>query len=540
MKGKKILIAVLGCSVVLNSIIFASSNTGDVILNKSKVISKELLNKANEGNDIQLGDLSATYIKGLNQEEDYILVEGKESGYVVLDNDTMEIIEFSDLESSPYQEYSKNEAYYAGPMQYYTDEKNGMRNLESDKVISKENANEIGMKIKEKINNNRDKRKNKTHTKQEKESNLDKKDPGATGSSVIDADAYTYLTRKYIDYYRYFIGNEEHGNNVDDTCCSVAAQLLLAYNNWLCDGTLIPAIPKAGEVFLPLEWDEYEKDPYSKVRIATTSSDERNDDVISFYERIKSYINPFARSADEVEAGEPESIFNGGATMLGTYNGIQQYLNNYAPLTKSLISMDYRMDLSTNPTGDIERLKEEIDSNRPAIGGLTTYRLESNGEYSTGGHAVVVYGYQTILFNDEEIEGFVVHYGHKNRNRTNVWVNSSWFDGYVTFKTLHTHNDVEIDAKNHIYKCMNCTRTRQSVTHNYKPFKPLENVSTLKYNTYHIAMCECGATRENLHVFSYRAIDNVWHIKKCACGYEIQDRHFNKVGNSCWHCGYNS
>lgn len=510
----------------------------DEKLEQAEKITQKIFNankKENQGGEYY----SAQYLKGEEDAEEYILVRSLAKGYMIFTSEDLTLIEYSDTCDSPYQGVEEDDAYYGGPANYYYATNGKIKNLQTNKTLNKEEFNKIAKKTKAKIKE-RKKNNGGEEKENEKQTQDTSVDPGPTGIEKIDANNYEVLSRKYIPNFRFFLNGLEHGKNIDGTCTSVATQILLAYNHWANDGRLIPANPKDGEVFLSDERIGKENDPYSKEWRETTSSDKRTDGVTSFYERIKQSINPYARSEGEKEDGVPEHEYNNGATIQKAYNFIQTYLSEYA---REVVILGEGVDTSVDDlygvheASDVIALKNEVDDGYPAMASIDYYQKNKDtGEIEQSGHAIVVYGYQTIVYNGDNLDGVVAHMGWGD-GASNRWVNADWVKGYLTFRPRHIHSDIEIDTSKHIYKCTTCTRTRQSLTHNYKPLKALE-MNSPRYDTHHISRCECGKTSEDFHYFTYQAIDDVWHTKKCVCGYEGQDVHFNKTGNGCWDCGY--
>ena len=271
----------------------------------------------------------SSYLKGADGENDYILTQCATGGYAIFEKDSMEIIEYSDKENSPYKNIIVEDNYYAGPFAYFTKKGEGLENIKTGEFIEKEKTIKIAKQLKNKISEDRNIRTEKfDKIKNSKDIidnsfSLELKSPGPTETRIIDADNYTVKSKKYISNYQYFLGNHGHGENFDGTCVSVAVQLLLGYNNWAKDGRLIPRITNnPQEKFWDSNWTESSRlQPYSDIMRSTNSSDEKYDNEISFYEKLKEYINPYARSADEKDK-EKHSL-NNGATLSQASAGIR-------------------------------------------------------------------------------------------------------------------------------------------------------------------------------------------------------------------------
>ncbi len=557
-KNKKVISVILSLTIVA-AIPFSLgySKPTDVYLLNAEEITRKIFteNSKNNTNNERIFNLSANYLNGLNGENDYILVECDVGGYAIFEKESMELIEYNDLENSPYKSIAHGVCYYAGPMNYFVENNSEIKNTVSNKVINKKEKDHIAQKVKEKIHNNREKRKEKQKRQDIKAIESDDKayfsiDPGPTGVDIIDADDYQVTARGYADGYQFFIDNSFHGENIDGTCTSVAVQLLLAYNNWYNDGRIIPLSPSqilGGECFLEVDFLTNENEPYNKTRHKTTSSDNKGDSVISFYEVLKKFINPYARSADEIEQNMLENPLNSGATMYDAKNGIEAYLGRYASQTYTSINMTIQNKETIGAEVFYDNIVWEIQNGYPLLGGIRVYSSDDEGNITFDEHSIIIYGYQTIKFSGQSLGGFIAHFGWKDsmRNFTHCWFNADWVDDYLMLETSHQHMDDYVDDENHILKCSICNRTTTTYLHNYHVHEQrsvtveTENgADTILDGVFHDSYCACGYIGKTNHSFMYLQSDTYFHRKQCRdCSYAIQEAHIWKAAGYCIPCG---
>ncbi|MBQ3505970.1 MAG: hypothetical protein IJA89_04265 [Clostridia bacterium] len=562
MKKKRFVSMFLVGSVLCSCMAFSSVVKIDEMLTTATEITRKIFT-ANAEDNSTIGYISSSYLQGMDSQEDYILSQCATGGYAIYEAESMELIEYSDSEFSPYMEFAETDRYYAGPVNYFVEDGDNLKNVHTKQRMSKKHGEKIAKEFKEKTKKDREKRKQK---KEQKEKSKDKNsieenatgeaieiqsdamiDPGPTGIQKWDADQYIVKSRTYIDEPHFFIGNHGHGYNFDGTCASVAAQLLLAYNNWAKDGRLIPTqTSNSAEQFLhPDRTENSRLAPYSDIMRGTNSSDISNDGIISLYEKLKEYINPYARSYNEKDtvAEHPD---NDGANLYNTEAGIIRFINMYS----SLMSYDWLIDCAYDEENAAEVLKNEIDENRAAIASIDCY-IEKDEQVVVEGHQVVVYGYQTIKYKEENINGFIAHFGwnaeseveNQDKN-TNIWFNSSWLNGYLTLEMNHSHAKTVIENTNeHVLECKNCNATFISSTHLIHAIRDLENGDIgydRYYDDYHMASCKCGYEFMNVHLFKYEVDEKKYtqHIISCECGYKSVGSHYIKRGESCFFCGY--
>ena len=151
---------------------------------------------------------SCEYLRSMDNSLKYVYVDFEEEGYVIYDKNTMEMLEYSPAGDGPYNDVMGNK-YYDGPMNYYVAEEDGFLNPINNLDIDAKTSN------------------------------------SPNGAPEIDTSLPNQAvppatnSEGYIPNAQYFINNPTYGFNEHGTCGSVAAQLLLEYNNYFVDRNLI-------------------------------------------------------------------------------------------------------------------------------------------------------------------------------------------------------------------------------------------------------------------------------------------------------------
>ncbi len=415
---------------------------------------------------------SCEYLYGLDEEPDYIYVDLLDQGYVIYHEDTMDILEYSLNGDSPYENI-KEKKYYAGPTSYfikdgeeYVDLSNGMY-----AAIVESCARYASKKG---CTNSSNEESNIKSAKLDTKNLIPATPPGATAGG-------------YIPNAQYFINNPTHGANEHGTCGSVAAQLLLSYNNYNVDRRIIAPEYLNGDwentlgnndVFDPMNYKNPSLNPNACFYPDTTSSEVLGSNV-PYYKHIIANLEPTALSCVDTvttisvdastgittitvekkypdgtvehisttpkptESGEfnsKETEHSHGGSMGGAVvNGISNVLKSRINENEFEIKHDSRLLNSI----DSEPIKAEIDAGRPLIIGMSEILGGSN-------HWVVGYGYQDYTYPTghpnagETYSGYVVHFGWSNKQ--NVWINESWCNEYISLRLTHEH-DLSIDTK---------------------------------------------------------------------------------------------
>ncbi len=548
----------LGLCVLLSlyTIILGSSAFVDTTLEKATEITRALFNVGKTEEELYPAYISSSYLKGLDGEEDYILSQGEAGGYAIYEKESMELIEYS-IDGEAYASIDKEDRYYGGPVNHFTEENNQIKNINSKDKLTKKQAKEVAKQLKQKLKEDRQRRKElKKAEKQGAKIDTGAKS-GQEAAVFIDADEYIFTNRKYIDKWQFFWNNQQHGVNVDGTCTTIATQLLLAYNNWANDGRLIPKnVPDSSIRFFEKDTytDKEKEQPYSDLMRATNSSDDREDSELSFYEVLRDYINPYALSKNEYDMGLTSNPLNNGAGMGVAESGILRFFKNYNPDMSSLVEVCQFSDGSkTNQAYCVDVLKNAIDSNIPAIACIEYYESSSQG-LQTARHSVVVYGYQTVKINGVHLNGFIANFGWNkdgDGNKTNIWFSDSWVYGFLYIMlTNHNHQDQEINENNHVLQCETCGRITTTEQHNFNSGEgiPIKFSDSTYDKNYHYEKCSCGQYAKLCHApFTYNS-KNVggWgihgvHCPKCSpCDTLFYEEHWYKYGNQCVLCNYNN
>ena len=116
-KTKRILATTLCGILTVSSTVFLNSTAEvDEDLERAKELAKSIFVQVEE--DQEQPYYYADYIKGLDGEEDYIIVgRHNASGYAVFERSEMELVEYSETGEMPIK--NTNASYYAGPANYY-------------------------------------------------------------------------------------------------------------------------------------------------------------------------------------------------------------------------------------------------------------------------------------------------------------------------------------------------------------------------------------------------------------------------------------
>lgn len=501
------------------------------------------IEEQNKGSTIaKRGYLDASFLKGADGNEDFIIVECESGGYAIYERETMELIEYSNSDKSPYTSITKSNRRYLGPANYYKKNNDNIENINTKHTIKNEHTYEITKDFKSKIKNNRGKRVEKSKEANNRALEISRSynaksvNPGPTGKDPHNANSYEIFVSRNISESWFFVDNSNHGDNRDGTCVSVSIQLLLAYNNWTVDGRIIPLeTGKDDVIFLPEGWENLER--YDKNKKKTTSEDSKTDLSTTFYEVIKGYINPYARTPDEMST-KPEHFLNNGASNADAANGIISYLEEYTTVESSEYNISYD---SCDSDACYNVLVGEINNDRPVNASVYSFYSDGAGGYYTVGHSIVVYGFQTIVFNGDYLKGFIAHFGWQGYS--NVWFNSDWVKGYLTLNFTHEHifNDTINDELKHIDTCITCGIKAVQTQHVY-------DIVTKRTDIYeknvHDRSCVCGNSYTERHIYIHYTYENASsagnstsHRKTCVCGYSTTEAHNFKI-NSCRDCGY--
>ena len=229
------------------------------------------------------------------------------------------------------------------------------------------------------------------------------------------------LDAKYIENAKYFITPNEYpryGNNTDGTCVTVAAQLLLSYNNYYNDRRIIDNIYLFGdEINNPEDNPNYCQNP-EKITSETIGSTQDFHDMLLHDYNIVSYY------AD-------------------AKIGLENYLRDR--------NVTGKVNMYSNSSGSLDSnvVFTELDMGRPVIVG-TKSQLAGVTDFN---HAMVAYGYESFAAysnsGDNTIyTGYIVNFGwdpYGRGNRVQVWTNQAWFNVAVSMEINHIHEYTTIN-----------------------------------------------------------------------------------------------
>ena len=168
---------------------------------------------------------------------------GESNGYAIFAKDDLQLIEYSPYGSSPFSEINKAKIRYAGPANYYVEEGSSVKNLNTNDVISNEKLVDVASVVR-----------NKTKIKVEQVKDLDVNFDSPSIEAVSDSgllsagvggegykyfNEYPIVNQKLISDYEYFLNGVDYALNNNNSCVTVATQILLGYNNWSKYGKLI-------------------------------------------------------------------------------------------------------------------------------------------------------------------------------------------------------------------------------------------------------------------------------------------------------------
>lgn len=450
--------------------------------------------------------VSAYDIKGLDESEDYILVTAtKGDGYAIYSKDNLELLEFSPYAISPYSGVDKDKAYYGGPMNYIEKTNGVLKNIDTGEIVTAEKANDLMISLKGVELNIKQER----IDEKQKEELIFQTDESAasiqsaTVGDIIEKDQMTNVSsQKLITDYRYFTLNPYHHNNNDPnhgTCMPVAMQLLMGYCNWSQDGRIIKeksflsGRDKSNNVTLD--------DPYSYDSISTTEA---------FFSRIHEFVG--------------EHIL--GDLHIYAVSAFNKYLKEYVETSVAgQISYWYNYQ-------DVNSLINHINQGRPV---MASFRM-GVANY----HMIVVYGYQTIVIEGVDQQGYIGHFGWSS-NKNYAWLNKAFFNGYVYFYSTHIHSDEMFNSDEHIVRCSECNRIKYNNQHmfgyRYEKIEYEQIKDTDQFD--HRIYCRCGEYLIRSHNLRYVQSDAQNHRAICSpCGYSAARSHFYKNGRQCFYCYY--
>lgn len=444
---------------------------------------------------------SSEYLYGFNDSPDYIYVDFEGYGYAVYFGNTMELMEYAPTGSLPYSD-NITQKYYAGPSNYFSRKGEQFINtLTGENLhLSRADAASYSRQISEVFLQNSVSRQDyllEVESPMNADGEIERRFPSNTNPDIdtgalITADPPGTAGTTYIPNAQYFTPtNPTHGFNEHGTCGSVAAQLLLSYNNFYNDRRIIAPehlnggwnnSTGNGNMHDPANYATHANnpnvciDPMSVTRQTTGTNDD-------FYNHVITAIEPGAfncvctnttvtitsgtatvtvtvtrpdgtttlttttRPANPGETNSSNTTHtHNGSSTTAVRNGLRNILGQRLATNQFTVNSDEKgwffgwSPISSTP------IKNEINAGRPVIIGMSSNLGGSD-------HWVVGYGYQNYTYptghanEGQTYSGYVVHFGWTGRIRT--WINESWCNAYITMQINHTHNH-NIDTGNNI------------------------------------------------------------------------------------------
>lgn len=367
------------------------------------------------------------YLKSLDEAQNYVYVVFKESGYAIFDRETKEMLEYSQSKLLPY-DFGNDDKYYAGPSNYYT-------------------------KFNEQYFFN--------INKYEDDFNYLKSPPVYDKDNLISANPPGAINTTYISNVKYFTEiNPIHGVNIHGTCGSVAAQLLLSYNNYYNDRRIISSrylnggwkeennngdVNDLNNYATPYYDPNFCLDPRTLTSYIAGSNDE-------FYNYVINCVEPGAMNCCSGKDSENEHSHKGSSLDM-VKRGLQKILNEKIPNNYNINGEERLYSIGS------EKIKAEIDSGRPLIIGMKK-RLGGIDHWAVG------YGYQDYTYPEDSSKegetyfGYIVNLGWGS-NASNVWINEKWCNSYISLRTNHIHDynidtGVNLSDAQRVLKCEEC------------------------------------------------------------------------------------
>ncbi|MCM1260843.1 MAG: leucine-rich repeat domain-containing protein, partial [Prevotella sp.] len=426
-------------------------------ISNNKVGASEVKNyKVNIENFQNIDDLG--YLYNLDGSPDYIYVDFiDQTGYAIFSEETLEILEYTNTGSFPYDSISEQK-YYGGPYKYFVKINNSFKNILTNEEFSfstdyieqvssfsrslfnttkKTNLEIDGSTAKEKISSNY-------------AINICNYETTNTVSSPssppLDENNWIRPTggATYIDNVEYFMTPYQaprHGSNNGTSCTTVAIQLLLSYNNYYNDRRIIAPEHLFGD------WNNGSSNIFDRSNYTTPDN---NPNVCG---------NPNTIVSEIIGSNQAFHDFLFSQQITGFLTDAQEGLKDY--LDNRGIDYDIECEMETIlpfdwgsvQTIDSAKITSKIDEGKPVV--ISTEESLNGTPYTTPtssqrafNHSVIAYGYQTLApyassGNNNSYLGYIVHMGWDASGlgwKTNIWTNSSWYYSYLSIDINHNHN----------------------------------------------------------------------------------------------------
>ena len=178
---------------------------------------------------------SKEFLFNLDESPDFIYVNFTNSGYAVFAAESLELLEFAAHGSLPYQN-TRGRRYYNGPKGYFIKVNEQFVNVVTNEpfVISASEAKVYSQAIRQIFSISE----REPIESEENNGELTVRTATLSGNNKPPLDTANFIQGTsafnvtYISNFNYFLVNPMHGFNSKGTCGSVAAQLLLSYNNY--------------------------------------------------------------------------------------------------------------------------------------------------------------------------------------------------------------------------------------------------------------------------------------------------------------------
>jgi len=400
---------------------------------------------------------SQEFLFNLDESPDFIYVDFTNYGYAVFAAESLELLEFAAQGSLPYQN-TRGRRYYNGPKGYYTKINEQFVNEVTNEsyVISASEARAYSQAVRQTFSVG------ERELKVEPEENNEELIVRATvlsGKNNPPIDRTNYIQGSsvfeptYINNSNYFLANPMHGWNQHGTCGSVAAQLLLSYNNYYNDRRIIAPqhlnggwnnVTGNNNINDPLNYTIPSHNPNACENPMFMTHETTGSNNV-FYNALIALIEPSLNGTYDTDVRD----------------GIRKHLNNR------------NISHSTNSyTINEANVKAQINAHRPVIIGMA----KSLGGFN---HWVVGYGYGIYKYPTGHPNagltrsGFITHFGYDETgigDAVNIWINSAWCDYYITMQINHTHNYISTGTFFNGQMILRCTTCNLRKTEAYNTF----------------------------------------------------------------------
>ena len=431
-----LLVVLTLCLTILLPIIFSSNNyaNAEYLEANTEAVTEEI-KKAPAVVDNNVKEMKSLY--NYDGSADYVYVELAEGGYAVFAKGSNELLEYSP-HGSVLEDFS-GQVIYGGPGNYYSNSNNVYTNILSNDtlVMEKQEVNKASNSTRQLFKIDSQLVNNNTYSSEIFNENMVDNEIALYSVPPYDRNNPISPTAgaKYVENEEYFLKDPTHGINTEGTCVTVAAQLMVSYNNYYKERRLIPDQYLNGtKTTNPNYNPNYCTDPMLFNRYTLGSNQEFHD-----------------------------YLYNKG--LVGSITTIEPKLKEYFKERNLVENLDYsiKYESSYPNTINADKVLEQLNADRPIV--LATHARLNGTENVPGvlphNHDVVAYGYQYLApYSDgTSYLGYVAHYGWR-ADTIQVWANSAWFDSFVSLNIEHTHNYYTVGAIGSTgrteYKCREC------------------------------------------------------------------------------------